>query len=79
MMGNSCFHLKCDLYNVVVDRELLQDHSMLEVPAVVPELSSRQVLTTEFIEGIPLDRCTELDQETRDQVCYSYNALPSDD
>lgn len=59
--------LECDLYNVVV-RELLQDHSMLEVPAVVPELSSRQVLTTEFIEGIPLDRCTELDQETRDQV-----------
>lgn len=49
---------------------------MLEVPAVVPELSSRQVLTTEFIEGIPLDRCTELDQETRDQV--SHNASPSD-
>lgn len=56
-------------------KELLQDHSMLEVPAVVPELSSRQVLTTEFIEGIPLDRCTELDQETRDQICTEILSL----
>ncbi|XP_062584284.1 atypical kinase COQ8B, mitochondrial-like [Saccostrea cucullata] len=50
-------------------KELLKDHPLLEVPAVVPELSSRQVLTTEFVEGIPLDQCTELDQETRDQIC----------
>ena len=45
---------------------------MLDVPAVVPELSSRQVLTTEFIEGIPLDRCAELDQDTRDQVTNQF-------
>ncbi|XP_061173214.1 atypical kinase COQ8B, mitochondrial-like [Saccostrea echinata] len=50
-------------------KELLKDHPLLEVPAVVPELSSRQVLTTEFVEGIPLDQCAELDQETRDQIC----------
>lgn len=50
---------------------------MLDVPAVVPELSSRQVLTTEFIEGIPLDRCAELDQDTRDQVTYQ-SLLPPD-
>ena len=49
---------------------------MLDVPAVMPELSSRQVLTTEFIEGIPLDRCEELDQDTRDQVTNQFLLPP---
>jgi hypothetical protein len=49
---------------------------MLDVPAVVPELCSKQVLTSEFIEGISLERCAELDQETRDQVSHELHHKP---
>ncbi|KAK3092647.1 hypothetical protein FSP39_005361 [Pinctada imbricata] len=49
-------------------RDLLKDDPVFYVPEVIDDLSSEQVLTTEFIEGIPLDKCTDLDQETRDMV-----------
>lgn len=41
---------------------------MLSVPQVYPELSSREVLTTELVEGVPLDQVAGMDQETRDFV-----------
>ncbi|XP_056021745.1 atypical kinase COQ8B, mitochondrial-like isoform X2 [Ostrea edulis] len=56
-------------------KELLQDHTMLDVPGVVPELCSKQVLTSEFIEGISLERCAELDQQSRDQICTEILSL----
>ncbi|KAK7482191.1 hypothetical protein BaRGS_00026540 [Batillaria attramentaria] len=50
-------------------RELLKDDPILYVPEVISDLSTHHVLTTEFVEGLPLDKCTELDQETRNKVC----------
>ncbi|KAG2498015.1 hypothetical protein HYH03_004273 [Edaphochlamys debaryana] len=38
------------------------------VPAVVPALSSRRVLTTEWVAGVPIDKVCELSQEVRDRV-----------
>lgn len=55
----------CVLPNI---RELLKGDEMLYVPEVIPELSRRHVLTTEFVEGVPLDKCVDFDQETRNKV-----------
>nr|KAG5695949.1 hypothetical protein BaRGS_017530 [Batillaria attramentaria] len=49
-------------------RELLKDDPILYVPEVISDLSTHHVLTTEFVEGLPLDKCTELDQETRNKI-----------
>ncbi|KAK6182219.1 hypothetical protein SNE40_009949 [Patella caerulea] len=51
-------------------RELLQDDHMLYVPDVIEDLSTDQILTTEFIYGIPLDQCVDLDQDTRNRLCF---------
>lgn len=49
-------------------RQLLADDPVFYVPAYVPELSTDQVLTTEYAPGYPLDQCAKLDQDTRDWV-----------
>lgn len=35
----------------------------------IDELSTNQILTTEMIEGIPVDKCTNMDMETREHIC----------
>ncbi|XP_050363525.1 protein ABC transporter 1, mitochondrial [Argentina anserina] len=49
-------------------RDLLSDAQGFYVPLVVDELSSKRVLTTELISGIPIDKVALLDQETRNYV-----------
>ncbi|CAH8294275.1 unnamed protein product [Eruca vesicaria subsp. sativa] len=49
-------------------RDLLSDTPGFYVPRVIDELSSKKVLTTELISGIPIDKVALLDQETRDYV-----------
>ncbi|CAN8248126.1 unnamed protein product [Cochlearia groenlandica] len=49
-------------------RELLSDTPGFYVPRVVDEVSSKKVLTTELISGIPIDKVALLDQKTRDNV-----------
>ncbi|VVB06930.1 unnamed protein product [Arabis nemorensis] len=49
-------------------RELLSDTPGFYVPRVVDEVSSKKVLTTELISGIPIDKVALLDQKTRDYV-----------
>ncbi|WCJ22580.1 Atypical kinase COQ8B mitochondrial [Euphorbia peplus] len=49
-------------------RNLLSNAKGYYVPEVVDELSSKRVLTTELISGIPIDKVALLDQETRDYV-----------
>lgn len=39
------------------------------VPAVVDELSTSQVFTSELVDGIPVDKCAEMDEETRKHIC----------
>eukprot|EP00882_Tetradesmus_deserticola_P024370 GHRQ01026631.1.p1 GENE.GHRQ01026631.1~~GHRQ01026631.1.p1 ORF type:complete len:190 (+),score=97.72 GHRQ01026631.1:787-1356(+) len=50
---------------VAADPELA---AVFYVPDVIPELSSQQVLTTEWVNGVTIDKVAELDQATRDLV-----------
>ncbi|KAH0908242.1 hypothetical protein HID58_031563 [Brassica napus] len=49
-------------------RDLLSDTPGFYVPRVIDELSSKKILTTELISGVPIDKVASLDQETRDYV-----------
>ncbi|KAI3449319.1 hypothetical protein Pfo_005984 [Paulownia fortunei] len=49
-------------------RSLLTNTKGFYVPFVVDDLSSRRVLTTELVPGIPIDKVALLDQDTRNYV-----------
>ncbi|CAI8030979.1 Atypical kinase COQ8B, mitochondrial [Geodia barretti] len=49
-------------------RELLANDPGYLVPEVFPELSTKRVLTTELIQGLPLDQCVSLPQEIRNDI-----------
>uniref|UniRef100_A0A3P9IPZ0 Coenzyme Q8B n=1 Tax=Oryzias latipes TaxID=8090 RepID=A0A3P9IPZ0_ORYLA len=51
-------------------RSLLEGDPYFQVPEVIDELSGRRVLAMELVQGVPLDRCVDLDQETRNQICF---------
>lgn len=51
-------------------KELVKDDPFFYVPAVIDELSSMRVLTTELVPGFPLDKAEGLDQDTRNKLCY---------
>uniref|UniRef100_A0A8C2JBX4 Coenzyme Q8B n=1 Tax=Cyprinus carpio TaxID=7962 RepID=A0A8C2JBX4_CYPCA len=51
-------------------RNLLKDDPVFVVPEVFDELSGRRVITMELIHGVPLDRCVDLNQETRNEICF---------
>lgn len=48
--------------------DLLFNSQGFYVPLVVDDLSSKKVLTTELISGVPIDKVALLDQETRNYV-----------
>ncbi|XP_045101129.1 atypical kinase COQ8B, mitochondrial-like isoform X2 [Portunus trituberculatus] len=50
-------------------KELVKPHPDFYVPEVIPELSTPQIITTELIAGIPVDKCIEIDQESRNYIC----------
>ncbi|XP_020294935.1 atypical kinase COQ8B, mitochondrial isoform X2 [Pseudomyrmex gracilis] len=49
-------------------RELIAPYPHYYVPAVIDELSTKQVFTTEMIEGIPVDKCVDMDVKTRERI-----------
>ncbi|XP_044952628.1 protein ABC transporter 1, mitochondrial [Hordeum vulgare subsp. vulgare] len=49
-------------------KELLSDSEGYYVPEVTDELSSKKVLTSEFVPGVPIDKVAVLSQETRNYV-----------
>ncbi|XP_073348910.1 atypical kinase COQ8B, mitochondrial [Pagrus major] len=52
-------------------RSLLEGNELFQVPEVIDELSGRRVLAMELVQGVPLDRCVDLDQETRNEISYN--------
>ncbi|XP_005091427.1 atypical kinase COQ8B, mitochondrial [Aplysia californica] len=50
-------------------RALLKDDQFLYVPEVIESLSSKGVLTSEYVEGLPVDQCLDMDQETKNKIC----------
>ncbi|KAK8269283.1 hypothetical protein V6Z12_D11G119200 [Gossypium hirsutum] len=49
-------------------RDMLSGHDGFYVPLVVDDISSKRVLTTELISGVPIDKVALLDQGTRNYV-----------
>lgn len=49
---------------------LLGDDPVFRLPRVYDELTTKQVLFTEFVEGEPFDKCMSLDQEQRNFIGY---------
>ncbi|CAH9146167.1 unnamed protein product [Cuscuta epithymum] len=54
--------------NQKIFRDLLHGETGFYVPIVVDELSGKRVLTSELVPGIPIDKVSLLDQETRNHV-----------
>ncbi|KAM4628314.1 atypical kinase COQ8B, mitochondrial isoform 2-T2 [Polymixia lowei] len=52
-------------------RSLLEGDEFFQVPEVIDELSGRRVLAMELVQGVPLDRCVDLDQDTRNRICFN--------
>ncbi|XP_022616271.1 atypical kinase COQ8B, mitochondrial-like [Seriola dumerili] len=52
-------------------RSLLEGNEFFQVPEVIDDLSAKRVLAMELVQGVPLDRCVDLDQETRNQICFN--------
>ncbi|XP_043264143.1 atypical kinase COQ8B, mitochondrial isoform X1 [Colletes gigas] len=50
-------------------KRFVEPYSDYYVPAVIDELSTYQVFTTEMVEGIPVDKCTNMDTEVREHIC----------
>ncbi|XP_050592485.1 atypical kinase COQ8B, mitochondrial isoform X2 [Bombus affinis] len=50
-------------------KQLIEPYLDYYVPAVVDELSTSQIFTTEMVEGIPVDKCTSMNMETREHIC----------
>ena len=46
----------------------LADYPMFRIPAVIDHLSTKNVLTTAFFDGITLDNAVNEDQETRNRI-----------
>ncbi|XVE73562.1 hypothetical protein DITRI_Ditri11bG0128800 [Diplodiscus trichospermus] len=49
-------------------RDLLSAHEGFYVPLVVDDISSKRVLTTELVSGVPIDKVALLNQGTRNYV-----------
>ncbi|XP_033207641.1 atypical kinase COQ8B, mitochondrial [Belonocnema kinseyi] len=50
-------------------KKLIEPYSDYYAPAVIDELSTQQVFTSELVEGIPVDKCVEMDLQTREHIC----------
>lgn len=50
-------------------KQLISPYNDYYVPTVIDELSTSQVFTTELVDGIPVDKCAEMDIETRERIC----------
>lgn len=46
----------------------MEGDPIFKVPEVIDELTTGRVITMELINGVPLDGCVDLDQETRNKV-----------
>ncbi|EGR1568801.1 ABC1 kinase family protein [Vibrio parahaemolyticus] len=51
--------------------EALQGHLHFVVPKIYPEISSQSVLAMAFIQGTPIEKIANYDQETRDFVMHN--------
>jgi len=54
-------------------KTILEPYPQYYVPSVISELSTKQVMTCEYIEGLTIDECADqLDQPTRNDICLKF-------
>lgn len=76
VLGNKFHIVLSTLISILFFRNFLKDNDSFYVPEVINELSTKEILTTEYVEGLPLDQCVDLDQETRNKVSdCSYHCI----
>ncbi|VDM93529.1 unnamed protein product, partial [Onchocerca ochengi] len=56
-------------------QRLLADDEHFYIPKVIDDLSTAHVLTTEYMEGIPVDKCMDEPQEVRDYIASKFIEL----
>ncbi|KAL3267298.1 hypothetical protein HHI36_011429 [Cryptolaemus montrouzieri] len=52
-------------------KELLAPYPEYYVPTVIDDLSTKQIFTTELLDGIPVDQCFDLDDEHKHFIGYN--------
>jgi aarF domain-containing kinase len=77
-VDNVIKHVKVELFNEcdykreaqcsIKFAELLKNDPVFIVPNVYEKISTKHVLITEFANGVPVDQCENLDQDTRNHV-----------
>ena len=70
-LGAECDY-QIEAANQTQFRQLLRSsplHPRVSVPGVVEQLCTRQVLVSEWVAGVPIDRLTDLPQVERDRIC----------
>ncbi|KAG7210759.1 hypothetical protein KM043_012253 [Ampulex compressa] len=50
-------------------KQLVKPYPEYYVPTVVDELSTKQIFTTELVDGTPVDKCTNMDMGTKEHLC----------
>jgi aarF domain-containing kinase len=57
-------------------KSMLEPYPQYNVPNVILNLSTKQILTCEYIDGLTIDECAEqLDQKTRNDICLKFVEL----
>ncbi|VDP15857.1 unnamed protein product, partial [Onchocerca flexuosa] len=56
-------------------QRLLANDEHFYIPKVIDDLSTEHVLTTEYVEGIPVDKCMDEPQEVRDYIASKFIEL----
>lgn len=51
-------------------QEFIKDDPVFLLPKVYPEMTTKQILFSEFVNGEPFDKCIDLDQEQRNFIGY---------
>ena len=52
----------------MIRRHKIEGDPIFLVPRVIPELSTKEVITTELVDGISLEKAENLSQEKRNEV-----------
>ena len=75
---NVIAHVKTELFNEcdyireakcsIKFQHLLKNDPAFQIPNVEDKISTKHVLITDFAEGIPVDQCFDLDEDTRNHV-----------
>ncbi len=55
--------------------DLLKDDVYFNVPKVYNHVSSKHILVTDFVNGVAVDKCLDLDQDIRNTVSFFFNNI----